>query len=131
MAQRPKVVDGQAAVRDVLDVTAAIDHNGVDGAPATRPGAELRDLVERAACFRPDPVSAGRYDATVVAACKVQICIPVSRIDAASAAAPISGVGAAIKSIPTVGLDHPGDGRVWLLIVLVSVFDSHVRFPSG
>jgi len=28
-------------------------------------------------------------------------------------------------------LDHPGVGRAWLLIVLVSVFDFHVRFPSG
>jgi hypothetical protein len=28
-------------------------------------------------------------------------------------------------------LDHPGVGRAWLLIVLVSVFDSHVRFPCG
>jgi hypothetical protein len=26
-------------------------------------------------------------------------------------------------------LDHPGVDRAWLLIVLVSVFDSHVRFP--
>jgi hypothetical protein len=57
MAQGPKVVDGQAAVRAVPDVTLAIDHNGVDGAPATRSGAELRDLVERAAMLsaRPDP----------------------------------------------------------------------------
>jgi hypothetical protein len=30
-----------------------------------------------------------------------------------------------------VGLDHPGAGLAWLLIVLVSVFDFHVRFPSG
>ncbi|HEX6524096.1 MAG TPA: hypothetical protein VF070_29470, partial [Streptosporangiaceae bacterium] len=32
---------------------------------------------------------------------------------------------------PLLSLDHPGVGRVWLLIVLVSVFDSHVRFLSG
>jgi hypothetical protein len=30
--------------------------------------------------------------------------------------------------IKPVNLDHPGVGRVWLLIVLVSVFDFHVRF---
>jgi hypothetical protein len=30
-----------------------------------------------------------------------------------------------------INLDHPGAGRVWLLIVLVSVFDFHVRFPFG
>jgi hypothetical protein len=29
-----------------------------------------------------------------------------------------------------VNLDHPGGGRVWLLIVRVSVFDSHVCFPG-
>ena len=28
-------------------------------------------------------------------------------------------------------LDHPGATRAWLLIVLASVFDSHVRFSSG
>jgi hypothetical protein len=28
-------------------------------------------------------------------------------------------------------LDHPGAVRAWLLIVLVSVFDSHVRFPCA
>jgi pyruvate/2-oxoglutarate dehydrogenase complex dihydrolipoamide acyltransferase (E2) component len=53
MAQRPKVVDGQVAVSDVLDLTLAIDHNVVDGAPATRFGAELRDLLERAAVLSP------------------------------------------------------------------------------
>jgi hypothetical protein len=30
-----------------------------------------------------------------------------------------------------VNLDHPGAGQVWLLIVLVSVFDFHVRFLFG
>ncbi len=53
MAQRPKVVDGQVAVRDVLDLTLAIDHNVVDGAPATRFGAELRELIEHAAVLSP------------------------------------------------------------------------------
>ena len=28
-------------------------------------------------------------------------------------------------------LDHPGGGRVWLLIALVSVFDLYVRFPCA
>jgi hypothetical protein len=93
MAQRPKVVDGQAAVRDVLDVTLAIDHNGSIGHRPPAPAPSFETLSSVPPCFRPDPISAGpgRYDATVVAACKVQICIPVSRIDAASAAAPISG----------------------------------------
>ncbi|HWM99376.1 MAG TPA: hypothetical protein VNO54_20230, partial [Streptosporangiaceae bacterium] len=34
-----------------------------------------------------------------------------------------------IPSHLTLSLDHPGAGRAWLLIVLVSVFDSRVRFP--
>ena len=49
MSQRPRVVDGQVAVRDVLDLTVAIDHNVVDGAPAARFAAELRELLESAA----------------------------------------------------------------------------------
>ena len=49
MTQRPRAVDGQVVVRDVLDLTLAIDHNVVDGAPATRFAAELRELVESAA----------------------------------------------------------------------------------
>ena len=48
MTQRPRVVDGQIEVRDVLDLTLAIDHNMVDGAPATRFGAKLRELIETA-----------------------------------------------------------------------------------
>ena len=34
MSQRPRVVDGQVTVRDLLDLTVVIDHNVVDGAPA-------------------------------------------------------------------------------------------------
>ena len=49
MTKRPRVVDGQVAVRDILDLTLAIDHNVVDGAPAARFGAELRELLESAA----------------------------------------------------------------------------------
>ncbi len=49
MTQRPRVVDGQIEVRDVLDLAMAIDHNVVDGAPATRFGADLRELIESAA----------------------------------------------------------------------------------
>lgn len=49
MTQRPRVIDGGVTVRDVLDLTLAIDHNVVDGAPATRFGAELREIIESAA----------------------------------------------------------------------------------
>jgi len=49
MSQRPRVVEGQVEVRDVLDLTISIDHNVVDGAPAARFGAELREILESAA----------------------------------------------------------------------------------
>jgi pyruvate/2-oxoglutarate dehydrogenase complex dihydrolipoamide acyltransferase (E2) component len=53
MTQRPRVVNGQVEIRDVLDLTLIIDHNVVDGAPATRFGAELRELIETAAAISP------------------------------------------------------------------------------
>jgi pyruvate/2-oxoglutarate dehydrogenase complex dihydrolipoamide acyltransferase (E2) component len=53
ISQRPRVIDGQVAIRDVLDLTLAIDHNVVDGAPAARFGAELRALLESAAVISP------------------------------------------------------------------------------
>jgi pyruvate/2-oxoglutarate dehydrogenase complex dihydrolipoamide acyltransferase (E2) component len=46
MTQRPLVVDGQVAVRDVVDLSLAIDHNVVDGAPAARFSADLRRIME-------------------------------------------------------------------------------------
>jgi len=49
----PRVVDGQVTVRDVLDLTLAIDHNIVDGAPFARFGAEFRALLESAAVISP------------------------------------------------------------------------------
>ena len=36
----------------MLDITVTIDHNIVDGAPATRFGADLRHLMETAAVLR-------------------------------------------------------------------------------
>ena len=48
MTQRPRVVNGQVEIRDVLDLTLIIDHNVVDGAPA-----ELRELIETAAAISP------------------------------------------------------------------------------
>jgi pyruvate/2-oxoglutarate dehydrogenase complex dihydrolipoamide acyltransferase (E2) component len=53
MSKRPLAVDGQVEIRDVLDLTVAIDHNVVDGAPAARFGAELRELLESAAVMSP------------------------------------------------------------------------------
>src|SRR4029077_16401817 len=49
MSQRPRVIDGQVTVRDVLDLTVAIDHNVVDGGPAARFAGEFRELLESAA----------------------------------------------------------------------------------
>jgi len=53
MTQRPRIVDGEVAIRDVLDLTLAIDHNVVDGAPAARFAAEFRELLESAAVITP------------------------------------------------------------------------------
>jgi pyruvate/2-oxoglutarate dehydrogenase complex dihydrolipoamide acyltransferase (E2) component len=46
LSRRPRVVGDEIAVRDVLDLTVTIDHNVVDGAPATRFGADLRHRME-------------------------------------------------------------------------------------
>lgn len=48
MTERPWVVDGRIQVRTVLDLTITVDHGIVDGAPAARFGAALRDLLESA-----------------------------------------------------------------------------------
>jgi pyruvate/2-oxoglutarate dehydrogenase complex dihydrolipoamide acyltransferase (E2) component len=55
VSARPRVVDGQLEVRDVLDLTVTIDHNVVDGAPAARFCAELRALIEDATALRAMP----------------------------------------------------------------------------
>lgn len=46
LSRRPRAVGEQVLVRDVLDLTVTIDHEVVDGAPATRFGAELRRRME-------------------------------------------------------------------------------------
>jgi pyruvate/2-oxoglutarate dehydrogenase complex dihydrolipoamide acyltransferase (E2) component len=53
LALRSRVIDDHIEIRDVLDLTLAIDHNVIDGAPATRFGAELRELIESAAVLLP------------------------------------------------------------------------------
>ena len=55
LARRPWVVDDRVVVRDVLDLTVTIDHNVVDGGPATRFGADLRRILESAAVFGEHP----------------------------------------------------------------------------
>jgi pyruvate/2-oxoglutarate dehydrogenase complex dihydrolipoamide acyltransferase (E2) component len=69
MSQRPRVIDGQIAIRDVLDLTLVIDHNVVDGAPASRFGAKLRALLESAAVILPSNLA----------------CVPVSLLPVANA----------------------------------------------
>jgi pyruvate/2-oxoglutarate dehydrogenase complex dihydrolipoamide acyltransferase (E2) component len=49
MSRRPRVVGEEIAVRDVLDLTVTVDHNVVDGAPATRFSADLRHRMENPA----------------------------------------------------------------------------------
>lgn len=48
IAQKPGVVDGQIAVREYLYLTTSFDHAVVDGAPAARFAARLRELIESA-----------------------------------------------------------------------------------
>jgi hypothetical protein len=55
LSERAHVIDDHIVVRDVLDLTVTIDHNIVDGAPATRFGAELRSVLESAAALAPAP----------------------------------------------------------------------------
>ncbi|MGH3368404.1 MAG: 2-oxo acid dehydrogenase subunit E2 [Nocardioidaceae bacterium] len=47
--RRPRAVEDHIELRDMLDITVTIDHNIVDGAPATRFGADFRHLMETAA----------------------------------------------------------------------------------
>jgi pyruvate/2-oxoglutarate dehydrogenase complex dihydrolipoamide acyltransferase (E2) component len=54
ISPRPRVVGGDIQICDVLDLTVTIDHNVVDGAPAARFGAELRQLIEQATVLRTD-----------------------------------------------------------------------------
>jgi pyruvate/2-oxoglutarate dehydrogenase complex dihydrolipoamide acyltransferase (E2) component len=46
LSARPRVVGDSIEIRDVLDLTVTVDHNVVDGAPATRFGAELRRVMQ-------------------------------------------------------------------------------------
>ncbi|MGZ4608446.1 MAG: 2-oxo acid dehydrogenase subunit E2 [Blastococcus sp.] len=46
LARTPLAVGDEVVIRDVLDLTVTIDHNVVDGAPATRFGAALRRRMQ-------------------------------------------------------------------------------------
>lgn len=49
LSWQPMVVAGEIVARRALDLTVSVDHNVVDGAPAARFVADLRELVESAA----------------------------------------------------------------------------------
>jgi pyruvate/2-oxoglutarate dehydrogenase complex dihydrolipoamide acyltransferase (E2) component len=49
ISSRPVEVDGHVETIEVLDLTVSIDHNVVDGAPATRFAADLRRIMQGAA----------------------------------------------------------------------------------
>jgi len=51
ISSSPVLVDGHIQTHDLLDLTVTIDHNVVDGAPATRFAADLRQLMHRAAAL--------------------------------------------------------------------------------
>lgn len=57
LSQRPCAVGDRVEIRDVLDITVTLDHNVLDGAPATRFGADLRRLMHTAAVLAPTPSS--------------------------------------------------------------------------
>ena len=48
ITKKPGVVDGRIEPREYLAVTASIDHDVVDGAPAARFARRLRELIESA-----------------------------------------------------------------------------------
>jgi hypothetical protein len=52
---RPGYVDGRVEPRELLSLTASVDHDLVDGAPAARFVKHLRELVERADVLPPPP----------------------------------------------------------------------------
>jgi pyruvate/2-oxoglutarate dehydrogenase complex dihydrolipoamide acyltransferase (E2) component len=53
IAAQPAVVEGRVEVREVLSLTASVDHDIVDGAPAARFARRLRELIERADVLGP------------------------------------------------------------------------------
>ena len=50
-SMRPRLRDGHLENREILPLTLSFDHGVVDGAPAARFVATLRDLTETAAAF--------------------------------------------------------------------------------
>jgi pyruvate/2-oxoglutarate dehydrogenase complex dihydrolipoamide acyltransferase (E2) component len=57
ISRRPRVVEERIAIGEVLDLTVTVDHNVVDGGPATRFGADLRSRMEHPAAWLGAPGS--------------------------------------------------------------------------
>ena len=55
ITQRPGVHDGAIAIREYLSLTLSIDHDVVDGAPAARFAAALREIIESAVLLEEGP----------------------------------------------------------------------------
>jgi pyruvate/2-oxoglutarate dehydrogenase complex dihydrolipoamide acyltransferase (E2) component len=74
LSRRPGAVGDSIELRDVLDLTVTLDHNVIDGAPATRFAADLRHLLHTAAVLAPaqatsrEPPTAARTDRSIRAA---------------------------------------------------------------
>jgi len=54
VSRQPRAAGDSVEVRDVLDLTVSIDHNVVDGAPATRFAADLRRILHDADALAPE-----------------------------------------------------------------------------
>ena len=46
ISEKPVVVDGRLETREYLNMTISMDHDIIDGAPATRFASRLKDLIE-------------------------------------------------------------------------------------
>ncbi len=57
ISDQARVLDGEVTVRDIMNLTITVDHRIVDGAPAARFAADLRQLLETAELL---PVSASK-----------------------------------------------------------------------
>ena len=54
IGEKPGVVDGRIEIREYLSLTISVDHDIVDGAPATRFSKRLKELIESASGFEAD-----------------------------------------------------------------------------
>ena len=66
-AWKPAVVDGRIEPREILNLTVVLDHDVIDGAPATRFGRRLVELIESGyGLSEEQPIRVAYTDQTVV-----------------------------------------------------------------